>query len=257
MRNLSTPEQTGAYYFLRGWQLIGQPGLRLFVIIPLIVNTLLFAGLFAYILTEINQWIHLFMTWFPPWLQWLDGLLWLIAVVFIIFGLSSLFATIGNWIAAPFNGLLAERTELLLTGQPLPVMQWHELFTDLPRIFKRELQKFFYWLPRALLIVLAFFIPALGQTIVPILWFIFSSWMMAIQYIDYPYDNHKISFQIMRRQLNEHRSRNWSFGAFITLATWLPFINWLIMPVAICGATAIWVDDYRAQNGLPLSASVS
>jgi CysZ protein len=36
------------------------------------------------------------------------------------------------------------------------------------------------------------------------------------------------------------------FGALISLFTMIPVLNLVIMPVAVCGATAMWVDRYRS-----------
>ncbi len=57
---------------------------------------------------------------------------------------------------------------------------------DIPRIMKREWQKLARYLPRAIVLLLLYFIPGVGQTVAPVLWFLFSAWMLAIQYCDYP-----------------------------------------------------------------------
>ncbi|MFM2484363.1 sulfate transporter CysZ [Celerinatantimonas yamalensis] len=252
MQDLSRTHLSGAHYFVQGWRLVSRPGLRLFVIIPLLVNTLLFAGAFYWLFDRLQYWIEQITLALPTSLHWLDWLIWPLAVIAIIFVFSFIFASVGNWLAAPFNGILAERTELLLTGQPLPEAKLSELLTDIPRTLLREWQKFCYWLPRSLVLVCAFFIPGLGQTVIPVLWFVFSAWMMAIQYIDYPFDNHKIAFRPMRAQLSRNRLGNWLFGALVTVATWIPLVNWVVMPAAICGATALWVDYYRDEEQSPL-----
>ena len=71
--------------------------------------------------------------------------------------------------------------------------------------------------------------------------------MMAIQYCDYPFDNHKISFGIMKNALGERRTQSLTFGALITLCTALPIVNLVVIPVAVCGATVMWVENYRSQ----------
>jgi hypothetical protein len=64
---------------------------------------------------------------------------------------------------------------------------------------KREWQKFAWYLPRAIVLLILYFMPGIGQTVAPVLWFLFSAWMLAIQYCDYPFDNHKVPFKEMRR----------------------------------------------------------
>ena len=82
------------------------------------------------------------------------------------------------------------------------------------------------------------------------LWFLFSAWMLAIQYCDYPFDNHKVPFKEMRTALRTQKVANMQFGALTSLFTMIPVLNLFIMPVAVCGATAMWVDCYRAKHAL-------
>ena len=117
---------------------------------------------------------------------------------------------------------------------------------DIPRIMKREWQKLARYLPRAIVLLLLYFIPGVGQTVAPVLWFLFSAWMLAIQYCDYPFDN-----QVPSKPCAKLRSRkvmNMQFGALTSLFTMIPVLNTVILPVAICGATAMWVDCYRDRH---------
>jgi len=237
--------RNGIYYFSQGWKLICQPGIRRFVILPLLVNILLMGGAFIWLFRQLGEWIPALMSHIPDWLQWLSYLLWPLTVISIVLVFSYLFSTVANWIAAPFCGLLAEQLEARLTGVPLPDSGWLGMMKDLPRIMKREWQKLMYYLPRALGLLLLWFIPGFGQTVAPLLWFLFSAWMLAIQYCDYPFDNHKVSFRQMRDALRRHKTDNMQFGALVSLFTMVPLLNLAIMPVAVCGATAMWVDRYR------------
>lgn len=249
--NVKSSPKSGVNYFIDGFSLIKRPGLRRFVFIPLMINLLLFAGV---IYVAIGQLDHLF-SWMgnqlPEYLSWLNFILWPLAVATLLVVLSFVFSSVMNWLAAPFNGLLAEKVEQLLTGKPLNTGGTIDLIKDLPRILGREWQKLKYYLPRALVILLLFFIPVFGQTVFPLIWFAFSAWMMAIQYCDYPFDNHKVDFKDMKFALKQTKGTSLSFGATVTLFSMLPIVNFIVMPVAICGATAMWVDKYREayKNG--------
>lgn len=72
------------------------------------------------------------MSYVPDWLQWLDYLLWPIAVISVLLVFGYFFSTIANWIAAPFNGLLAEQLEARLTGATPPDTGVLGLVKDLP-----------------------------------------------------------------------------------------------------------------------------
>src|SRR5690606_7258575 len=102
-----------------GFRLIRQPGLRLFVIIPLVINVLLFGLLFYFIAELFSLMIAGAMAWLPDWawLQALDWLFWILYGVVIVLMLAYGFVIIANLIGSPFYGYLAELTEKHLTGQ--------------------------------------------------------------------------------------------------------------------------------------------
>ncbi len=238
---------SGIGYLLKGMKLLSHPKLRTFVLIPLLINILIFASAFWFLFTSITNWIDSYIAGLPDFLSWLSYLFWPFLIVSILFGFSFLFSTIANLIAAPFNGLLAEKTENILINEQINDDGFTGLIKDLPRIFKRELQKLAYFLPRMFLCGILFFIPAFGQIVAPFIWFVFAGWMMAVQYADFPFDNHKIPFKTMKSALSKRLGKNLSFGMVISFFTTVPIVNFIIMPVAVCGATAFWVDVYKEE----------
>ncbi|PTB85799.1 hypothetical protein C9939_04210 [Pseudidiomarina aestuarii] len=70
---------------------------------------------------------------------------------------------------------------------------------------------------------------------------------MTIQYADYPIDNHKIPFKNMRHQLWSIKGKSLSFGCLVAFLASVPLINLIMIPVAVAGATAMWVDHLRDQ----------
>jgi len=178
----------------------------------------------------------------PKFLRWLSYIIWPILTFTLLFSFSFIFSTVANLIAAPFNGLLAEQTENLLIDGKINDDGIVDFLKDVPRILRRELQKWIYFLPRMAVCAVLFFVPVFGQTIAPIVWFLFAAWMMVIQYADYPFDNHKIPFNEMKQALSKRLTKNLTFGMLISFFTALPLFNFIIMPIAVCGATAFWVD---------------
>ncbi|WP_075181400.1 sulfate transporter CysZ [Pantoea sp. 1.19] len=245
--SLPASQRSGFHYFTQGWRLIRLPGIRRFVLLPLLVNVLLMGGAFIWLFYRLGDWIPALLSHVPDWLQWINYLLWPLTVIAILLVFSYFFSTVANWIAAPFCGLLAEQLEARLTGRPAPDAGWAALLKDVPRIVKREVQKLVWYLPRALVLLLLYFIPGVGQTLAPVLWFLFSAWTLSIQYCDYPFDNHKVSFATMRAALRQHKATHMQFGSLVSLFTLIPLLNLAIMPVAVCGATAMWVDNYRSR----------
>ncbi|WP_404399593.1 sulfate transporter CysZ [Idiomarina seosinensis] len=236
--------QNGLAYLARGFKLIQSKGLKRFVIIPIMVNLLLFSAAIYWLAQMTERWTEQLLNWVPDYFHWIEYLIYPIFVLFILAMFYFLFTAVTNLIAAPFNGLLSEKVEQYESGEQISEDGLIDLLKDIPRTVARELQKMWYYLPRALgFFLLSLIIPVIGQVI----WFIWLCWMMSIQYLDFPFDNHKLSFTRMRFELRAAKGKSLSFGFGVLLLTMIPLVNLIVMPVAIAGATSLWVDHYRAK----------
>lgn len=242
-RVLSGPE-----YLKAGLKLILSPGLRLFVLLPLAVNLIVFVGLIAVSLQQFSGWVDMLMPNLPNWLSFLQYILWPLFVVLVLLMVFFTFNVVANIIAAPFNGFLAEKVEIVARGEDtFPAFSWSELGAMVPRTFSRELRKLSYFLPRSIGLLILSFIPGLNILAAP-LWLLFGVWMMAVQYIDYPADNNKMSWPDMLAWLRAKRWQSLGFGGITYLALLIPFVNILMMPAAVAGATLFWVREGGAVH---------
>lgn len=116
-----------------------------------------------------------------------------------------------------------------------------------PRTLAREMRKLGYFLPRALGLLILSLIPGVNIIAAP-LWVIFNIWMMAVQYIDYPADNNKVSWTVMLQWLRSQRFLSLGFGGITYLALMVPVFNLIAMPAAIAGATLLWVDHRQVDS---------
>nr|WP_194362609.1 sulfate transporter CysZ [Neptunicella marina] len=236
--------RSGISYFFQGFELIQVKGLKRFVLVPLLVNLILFISAFYYLFGEIKRLMDWMTASIPDWLSWLSYIAWPVLLIAVLVLFSFIFTTLANWLAAPFNGLLAEKVERHLSGQVMGSDGLTAIIKDIPRTLAREWRKLVYYLPRAVgFLILFWLLPVVGQ----IIWFLFCSWMMAIQYCDYAFDNHKVGFNQMRDVIGRDKSSAFGFGAVTCLFGMIPIVNFIVMPVAICGATAMWVDRYKAH----------
>ncbi len=236
---------SGAGYLLQGIGLIARPGLRRFVIAPLLINVLVFSvGIAAGV-----AWFEGFVTWMharvPGWLHWLDWVLWPLFVLLLLVLVFYAFALVANLIAAPFNSLLAEKVELFLTGRPLNQGGGTaQMLKDLVPTLFDELKKILYALLWAIPFLVLLFIPLVG----PVLWFLYTAWILALQYADYPMGNHGLRFREQRRRLRGRSSLSLGFGAATAGLSLVPVLNFIVMPSAVAGATALWVRELKASG---------
>ena len=236
----------GALYFLRGFNLILQPGLRRYVIAPLLINVVLFAG---FIFFGTDQLIALLDAQLPSWLEWLK---WLLVPLFLVAAFTLAVFTFGmvaNLLASPFNGLLSEAVERHLTGQTAPGQSgWKKMIKELGATLKSELRKLAYIAAWSLPILLLMLVPGVN-IIASVLWVVFGAWMLAVAYIDYPMGNHRLVFTEQRAKLREKRWLSLGFGGAVMLALAVPILNFLVVPWAVAGATAMWAEQFApAKN---------
>jgi CysZ protein len=241
------PALSGPQYLSEGLKLVLSPGLRLFVLLPLAVNTLLFLGLIVLAMQQFGIWMDSLMPNLPDWLSFLTYVLTPLFFLLVLVIMFFTFTLLANIIAAPFNGFLAEKVEVVLRGRDdFPPFSWAELMAMMPRTIGREMRKLAYFLPRAIPLLILTFVPVLNLVAAP-LWILFGIWMMAVQYIDYPADNNKLGWNEMLAWLREKRWQSLGFGGTVYLALLIPFVNILVMPAAVAGATLFWVRERSEQ----------
>jgi CysZ protein len=238
----------GASYLLRGYKLLFKSGIRRYVVIPVCINSLLFALLIGFGAIQFNDFVQWILPDLPEWLQWLSWLMWIVFVLLGLLILFFLFSLFCNLIAAPFNALLAQAIETYLMGEvPTKAKSKQQIMRDAMAIIVNELYKIRYFILWSIPLFILFFIPVIN-IVAPFLWFGFTAWMFALEYTDYPMGNHEILFQDQRQHLSKARLRTLGFGSAVSVVTMIPLVNFLVMPAAVAGATIYWVENLRNNS---------
>ncbi len=235
----------GTGYLARGFALIRRPGLRRYVIFPLILNIVLFGGLIYFGYSQFSPLVNWVMQQLPGWLGFLEWLLWVVFTSLTAIIVFFAFTPIANIIAAPFNAIMAEKLEEMLTGEE--INSGVSLMTIIKDSILSQLGKLLYiaiWTVGLLLISL---IPLINF-IAPLLWVIFGSWLLSLEYFDYPMGNHDLVFAEQKRRLRERRGVALGFGGAVMIMTSIPIINFFVMPVAVAGATLLWVEHLQSAT---------
>lgn len=236
----------GARYLLQGFSLINQPGVRRFAYLPMLINTLLFSGAIWFGINGFDQWMNALMpTWLPEWLA--SALMWILWPIFFLLIALIIFFTfsiIANILAAPFNGPLAEAVEVRHSGQAPPSMAWGQIIKDTPKMIFNEIRKLGYMLIWMIPLLILSLIPVIN-IVSPVLWVLFSSWILALDYHDYPMGNHNLLFDAQRKTLKQQRGLALGFGMATMAATMIPIINFLVIPAAVAGATVLYLENLK------------
>lgn len=235
----------GADYLLRGARLLTHPSLRLFVMVPLLVNVLIFGSLLWLTFNLLDRSINSWMDTLPSWLGFLEWIIWPLLVVMFALVSGYLFTSVALLIASPFNNLLAEKAEELFTGKPVDALEGPlAALLSVPRAILRELAKLLYYLPMALLVLILSFVPGINL-LAPLLWFLLGAWMMSVQFVDYPVDNHQLGFAEVKAAVARRRLSSLGFGGIVALCASIPIVNFFVVPAAVVGATLLWCEELR------------
>lgn len=238
----------GFGYIFTGLGIIKKPGIRRFVILPLSINIILFSAAIYLLLGWFGDWMNTLLNSFPDWLDWLSWLLWPLFAFLIFFTVFYTFTFIANIIASPFNSILAEKTEAMIKGQSLSDTPSFPVWHTVKKSLSSELSKIFYILKWSVIILIISFIPVINL-FAPLLWLIFGAWMLAMEYMDYPMSNHGHYFKEINKQVTTDKFLSLGFGLGVFMFTSIPLLNFLAMPAAVTGATALWVRRESQLHG--------
>jgi len=242
----------GASYTLRGAKLIVQPGIRVYAALPLLINTLIFAGGIWAGVYYGGEGIDWLLSGLPSWLMWLKWLLVPLLVLFLVVFVFFSFSLVANILTAPFNGPLAEAVERHLRGELPPAhFSLASLAREGVKAILGALQKLLYCLawstPLIVLSLIGFFLLPLLQPFTSFLWFLYGAWMLAFEYVDYPMGNHGHPFAEQRQVLRGHWQHAIGFGSATMAMAMIPLLNFIAIPAGVAGATIFWVERLQEE----------
>jgi CysZ protein len=222
-------------YLFKGLALLGSPELRKFIMIPVLINVVLYSVAltlsYFYISDLINQFI-------PSWLQWLSWVLWpLFFISFFIVGFFT-FTVLANMIAAPFYGKLSAKTLAMISGQIRANAE-----QPLTKVIGAELKRAGYLATRALPLLILSIIPGIN-VIAPFLWALFGAWGMALEYMAYPLENEGVLFAEQQQLVKSVKIGALSFGGAAVMGLTIPVLNIIVAPAAVIGAT-IYLNEIK------------
>ena len=222
-----------ASYLFKGIALLGSAPLRHFILIPILINIILYSIALTLGYYYIDSLINAFI---PSWLNWLHWLLWpLFFVSFLIVGFFS-FTALANLVSAPFYGKLAAKTLTLINPEAIAASE-----QPISKVMLAESKRLIYILRLAIPLLVLSFIPGINL-IAPLLWALFSAWSMSLEYMAYPLENAGILFIEQKQLIKSIRWGALSFGGIAVLGLSIPIINIIIAPAAVIAAT-IYVDE--------------
>lgn len=210
---------------------------------PALIGLLLFAGVAGVALAyadEVLRW-----WWTPPEAQGLGTsllvLVWgVLYVVLLVLGLAGAYLSaliFGGVVASPFNDALSIRVEAILAGNDRP--KEASLLVGLGRSLLSTAAVTGVYLLLAVPVLLLNLVPAVGPPVATVLHAGLAAYFLAIEYADVALARYGLPWREKLALIRRHRALASGFGLSISLLFWIPFLNLLVMPIAVTAGTAL------------------
>lgn len=237
------------YPFRAGKFIKGHSKLLKYIIIPFLINLVVFSLAVYWGLSFFNSIVVHYIPQSDAW-YWIvvSYFLWILAVlmtmVLVFFG----FTVIGAIIASPFNDVLSEKTEEILSGvsneEPFDVKTF---LKDALRTVLDESKKICIFVILMILLLPLNFIPG-GTVPYSILSLLLTIFFLAIEYTGYIFSRKHLTFRDQRRFIFSQKFLMLGFGTGIMAVLAVPFLQFLCIPLGVVGATQLWYDQAKSKS---------
>lgn len=245
---------TGVRLFGRGLGiLLRSPRLLLIGALPAVLTALLLLGgivALAYWIDDVAALITPFAEdWEPGWRTTVRG-----ATGVAVFGAALVIGLIGFTaltlaVGGPFYEHIAEKVEDGLGSAPSEVELpwWRLLWWGLRDGVLLVLRSLMFTLP----LLVAGFIPVVGQTVVPVLLMLVTAWFLALELVSVPFYRRGMDLRQRRSMLRTRRALALGLGTPAALLCAIPFGAIVVMPIAFAGGVLLAHETLRGAPATP------
>lgn len=231
--------------YSRAISYLSKPGYARYMLIPILVNMLLLAGIVTMAIFYAPKLVDYLMGFIQAepdsWLDYLSPLLVIVITGIVILAYLLVYKYLVLTLISPFLALLSEKVEEEKTGRQFP-FSWSQLFRDLWRAAGINFRNFIFELIATILFAILTFIPLVGL-LSPVALLIVQSYFFGFALLDFNAERHRMD----RRTTEAWMRRNfWSVGGvglifhFIFL---IPVIGWFLAPVwSTMAGTLVWLE---------------
>jgi len=238
----------GFFYPFRAGKFIRKhPVLLKYIVVPFLINFVVLSLAVFWGLSFFNSIVVHYIPQGDAW-YWviLSYFLWALAIlmtmVLVFFG----FTVTGAIIASPFNDILSEKTEEILTGVTNEEPFVFKIFLkDALQTVMDESKKIFVFVILMLLLLPLNLLPG-GTLPYSILSVMLTVFFLVVEYTGYVFYRKHLTFHDQRRFIFSQKFLMLGFGTGIMGVLAVPFLQFLCIPLGVVGATQLWHDRSEA-----------
>lgn len=214
-----------------------------YIIVPFLINVVVLSLAVFWGLSFFNSVAVHYIPSGDAW-YWviLSYFLWIVAILttmtLVFFG----FTVTGSIIASPFNDILSEKTEEILTGIPQEEPFVLRVFLkDGTRTVIDESKKVAVFVILMLILLPLNLFPG-GTLPYSILSVLLTIFFLTVEYTGYVFSRKHLTFKDQWRFIFARKLLLLGFGVGVMAVLAIPFLQFLSIPLGVVGATKLWQD---------------
>ena len=212
-----------------------------FYIIPFLLNILILSLLLYLAWINIFPFLKNHLTGDAWYFTFLKPLLVPILLIFLFFITTVVYGFIGNILCSPFLNALSQKTQEIISGKkndkPLSLKDSLEDFT---RTFKNFFKMFFVIIIVYILSLFLLLIPLIGAMIYSMIGYFITSFILGLQFLDYPLDRRKYTFKEKLKIVWKFKYSTIGLGISYLIVSMIPIFGFLGINMCIMGASSIF-----------------
>jgi CysZ protein len=236
----------GASAPLRALGLIGRrPQLWRYVLIPILVNVVIFALLTAALLIPGLRLIDAWVVGLPEWAAFLEWVLRLLLIVLLLALNGFLMAQIGVAFGAPWYSSLSAELERILTGKAPPEARLSPAtaLRDILRALLFQLGRLGLWLLAFLLLLPLNLVPVVGSAAAATGNTIVAALLVSLDMLDPPLDRRLLPFRAKLAVVRRYLGPSLGLGLVSLFLVSVPLLNLLTLPLCIVAGTLLFCEQ--------------
>jgi CysZ protein len=221
------------------------PHLLQYIVIPFLINLIVFSGA-VYLGLDffggtVVEYIPQGDAWYWSVIYW--GL-WVLAVILTAVLVFFSFTVVGNLLASPFNDLLSERTEEVLSGlkneQPF---SFGRFLQDAWQTVLLEAKKMWIFVVVMVFILPLNLLPGIGNSLYSIMAVCLTLFFLSFEYLGFVLVRKNKFFREQKQYIFARKFLMLGFSCGVIMILAIPFFQMLCIPLAVIGATRLWCEE--------------
>jgi CysZ protein len=237
---------SGALYPLYAAAVLARaPRLWRYVLIPILVNVLVGATLYAGLLLAGFGAIDRLVAGLPAWAAALGALLRILLIIGLLIATGFVLVRFGVVLGSPWYTQLSAELELLRGGLPLPEQAsgLPVALRDLGRALAFEFRKLLLVVAIGVLLLLLNLLPVAGQVLSTVGWIALGATITCLDFFDYPLERRLLGFRAKLGVIRRSLPASAGFGLACLGLVSIPFVNLLSIPLCVAAGTLFFCDQ--------------